>query len=358
MSILSPPPAAARPQPVPVLRAGSSGVKRISPLLILLASACSADQADDLSSHRSAVECPPGCICECIDPTTGTGTDTDPVSGTASSSGSDASSTTGAATTWPQTEGLHTVNGRRYRIRLPQGWDGVTPVRPIFAFHPHGSVPSSQGGAAKQEWDSYHLTQNGAFMVVLPESGTHTCGANDCYRWLTEPSSSDSLWVQEVIAEVESWSIVDATHRYLTGWSGGAFMAQSVACNFGADRIIVGSGGIRNIVGNGTQLGGLPSTCLPTDVFVHHGSADTTVPLSLGIEARDAWAAANGCTGSVVATGAAGIDWCASVSGQSPCCEEYSCTDGELVWCVDDLAHNQASTGWVQRDIGEVLFNG
>ena len=322
-------------------------MKRIMPILLL--AACDTAAPSSPSTLREAELCPPGCVCECVDPSTGADT------GGASAGGA---SGTGGVSTWPQAEGLHTVNGRRYRIRLPQDWDGVSPVRPIFAFHPHASVTSSQGGAAKQEWDSYHLTQNGGFMVVLPESGIHACGSNDCYRWLTEPASADSLFVQELITEVESWAFVDPTYRYLTGWSGGTFMAQSVACHFGADRIVAGSGGMRHIIGNGTQLGDLPTTCLPTDVFLHHGSSDTTVPLSVGLEARDVWAAANGCTtpASSVA-GAGGVDWCAEVSGVSPCCEEYSCTGGELVWCVDDLAHNQASTGSVQRDVGEALFN-
>ncbi len=327
-------------------------MKKLAPLLLILV-ACDAQDPASPTSLRSAELCPPGCVCECVDPTSGTATDT---AGSTSSPAATGSSS-GGVTTWPQTEGTHTVNGRRYRIRLPQDWDGVTPVRPIFAFHPHTSTTGSQSGSAKQEWDSYHLTQNGSFMVVLPESGIMPCGSNDCYRWLTEPSSDDSIFVQELIAEVESWAIVDATHRYFTGWSGGGFMAQATACNFGADRVIVGSTGLRYIVGNGSQLGELPSSCLPSNVFIHHGAADTTVPLSVGIEARDLWASANGCTGSTTVAGAGGIDWCANVSGVSPCCEEYSCTGGELVWCVDDLAHNQGATGWVQRDIGEVLFD-
>lgn len=242
---------------------------------------------------------------------------------------------------WPTEEGIHTVNGRRYRLRYPEPWDGVTPVRAMFAPHACGNW-----GVDSPQYDSYHYSQNGGFLVVIPEAENGVC-------WRTDPAGVDFAFVQDLIAQVESWPFIDASQRYLTGWSGGSFMAQSLACTLGADSIVVGSGGLRYI-GEGNELTTLPVSCASTNVFMHHGTEDPIVPFSVGVEARDAWIQANGC--STPTPTLAPVDWCAHLPG--PCqCSEYICADGSLTWCEDGTGHTQGIVGALQRDAGEVIFN-
>ncbi len=307
--------------------------------------------------HRST-EC--ACVC---DGTSSSGGDMS--TGDSSSTGMppdvgpDPDSSSGGPEAWPSSEGTHTLaDGRRYRIRYPEPWDGVTPVRPLFAFH-----ACSSSGLNTGQWDSYHYSQNGGFMVILPEAASVTFpGSTNGTCWRTDPAGVDMPFVEDLIAEVESWPTIDATERHLTGWSGGAFMSNSVACNLGADHLLAGSGGMRYII-DGNTLGDMPTSCVgSTEVYLHHGRQDQRVPVSVGQEAVDLWASEMGCTAPVSTV--APLDWCGQPSvacEPGDGCVEYACTTGTLTWCQDASGdppwyHTQV-TGQAQRDVGELLFN-
>jgi hypothetical protein len=233
-------------------------------------------------------------------------------------------------------------DGRRFRVRYPAGWSAPSPLRVIFALH-----PCSAQRASTPQWDSYHWPANGHFAIVLPEA------EGNC--WETSPGSADFAHVERVIEGVESWPWVDDTRR-LAGWSGGTFAAQSIACTLGADVVVAGSGGLRYL-----DTGELPEACVPgpTDVWLHHGQADTTVPLATGQEAVDYWASVLGCTDP--APDATPIDYCAEVGiscAASPGCVRYTCEAGSLRWCVDESGHSQQYPGRAAREVGEVLFGG
>lgn len=244
--------------------------------------------------------------------------------------------------TWDWSEGLHTVGDRRYRIRHPASWDGVSSVRVLFAFHSCGNQ-----GAENPQYDSYHLSQNGGFLIVMPEAANGVC-------WRTNPDDVDMPFVAALIEQAESWSFIDASERYVTGWSGGSFMSQAVACHLGVSKLVASSGGLRYI-GAGNNLTDLPDACNPTgDMFIHHGAADTTVPITFGEEARDSWLEFNSCHTPVYDSGV--IDWCSRVPGSCQC-TAYTCSAGTLTWCQDGAGHQQSIHGSPLRDVGEILFN-
>jgi poly(3-hydroxybutyrate) depolymerase len=215
-------------------------------------------------------------------------------------------------------------------------------VRPIFAFH-----ACSNSAAENQQYDSYHYNHNGGFLVVIPEAANGVC-------WRTDPNDVDMPFVAELIEQVEAWPFVDASERYVTGWSGGAFMSNAVACHLGVSELVAGAGGLRYI-GEGNDLTELPSSCIPTgDMFLHHGIADTRVPISVGEEARDAWIETNSCHSPTPSNGI--IDWCSRVPEECSC-TAYTCAGGTLTWCEDGAGHQQSIHGAPQRDVGEIIFN-
>ncbi len=349
-------------------------MKSLKFLPLLLIAACDTSTNDVGQTLRTGEPvCPPGCVCTCeplgtsssgvvgsdstasessdtdLQSTTDTGSDS---SGVAESSSGDSTSGDPPPTTWPSTEGLHEVNGRRYRVVYPETWDLT--VRPLFAFHPCSNPASSQYGANNEQYDSYHFDQNGNFMVIVPETEQYYC-------WDTDPNSSDMAFVQELIQEVESWPFLDTSQRFITGWSAGSFMSQSVACHMGADTMVVGSGALYYLESNGDAATTLPSMCdYPApNIFMHHGINDSTVDISYAEQSRDFWADQNGCTGTLPISDYP-IDWCHPAPGYDmaePCeCWEYICPDNQMIWCQDGTDHSQSQQGWVQRNAGEVFF--
>lgn len=357
-------------------------MKRHTTIIALLALAGCDAASPSPQALRSADMCPPGCECICVDPTTSTGsdtgsdttTDTDP-SASAGTAATTASASTGGDTgpatssdtgatpatlsdaiaamgATPGVDDGESIwgtfpDGRRFRVRYPYPWDPAnpTPTRVIFAFH-----ACSNSRASGEQWDSYHWPGAGGFMVVLPEA--------DGVCWRTDPADpTDFYHAQRVIEGVEAWPFVDDVRR-LTGWSGGTFMSQSLACNIGADILVAGSGGMRYI-GDSNDLTDMPASCLsPVDIFLHHGQADTTVPLQYGQEAVDMWAATLGCSNPVPNTEP--LDYCSEPGiecGASPGCVAYTCAEGSLRWCIDESGHSQQYAGRAAREVGEILFD-
>lgn len=345
-------------------------IKQTIPFLFLFG--CVESQNDSLNHTRvGEFVCPPECTCVCEDPGSSSSTTSSSSSSSSAATDTDASSSSSSSssgTTPPTTLAeaaaqmggvldpcpagttcrddqtwVVLASGRRFRLRW-RFWDpdAPTPIRPVFAFH-----ASSNQKANNAQWDSYRHPNNGGFLVVLPDA-TNT-------MWHTDPSDpTDFPFAQDVIEAVESWPFVDATNRYLTGWSAGTFMSNSVACHLGVDVLVAGSGGVEYL--NST---GEPASCLDgAEVFLHHGMNDTTVPVSMGHAARDLWAAELGCTAPTSSTYP--LDWCGesnvSCSG-APGCVSYTCTAGALTWCEDASAHTQNQYGAAQRNVGELLFN-
>lgn len=328
-------------------------------LFLLLATACDVSHETDQVLRTGEVDCPPGCVCTCEPLGTSTGStssDTDVSSDTGAlldvgtpDMGS-GSSSTGEVEQFPDGAGpnndyIHELMGRRYRYRYPDTWDGVTPLRPLFFFHAHGS-----NGVTDSYYDSFRYSNNGGYLVVTLEGGLPSYGGQYA-RWNTSPDDpfSDVPFAQAVIEGVESLPYVDASRRFLGGMSGGAFMANSVACHVGADAIVVGSGGIAYLDGN-EPFGGQPdpASCVqPVRVFIHHGRQDAVgssngVTFDNGEAARDFWASANGCTSSTpvdVPLPGLSTSWCEGYPPEPCSCVEYTCTDGAVTWCEDEGEH-------------------
>jgi polyhydroxybutyrate depolymerase len=189
----------------------------------------------------------------------------------------------GCVTATPRggTQTIQTTSGgvaRTYVRRVPQGYDPKVPTPVVFSFHGLGEPISIH--VLIGEWESRADAQR--FIVVWPQ------GLGDTPQWETELGSSDLTFFGNVLDEVERDLCVDRRRVFAEGYSMGAYLSSSIACQF-SDRVAaVGMvAGIRN------PTGCAPSRPVPAVTF--HGTADATVEYAPIPGFVAAWAARNHC---------------------------------------------------------------
>jgi polyhydroxybutyrate depolymerase len=167
------------------------------------------------------------------------------------------------------------VDGRQYFIRLPNGYDPSRPYPTIFEHHGCSS-------SANRETNVVPLAaQVGDDAIIVRGRAEENC-------WDTNVSSDDFAYADAVREDVSARYCVDEAHRYLAGYSSGAFMANALACARGEH-----FRGVAVIAGGGA--GG--ASCTPNvAALVIHDQNDGTVNISNGRAARDAYADRNGCS--------------------------------------------------------------
>lgn len=350
-------------------------MKLLNPLfLTLLLAACDAAPADPATLRVGEV-CPPGCVCTCEDPSTSTTSETSTDTGSPpllDVGSPDVGSAEGSSSTGEEMDpfiedgpGTHSmlfgdVNNdgeldvRNYQLVYPQYWDGVSPITPLFAFHPCGNSNYNNS-----YYNSLHRVSNGGYFVVTPGS-TGQC-------WDIARDGVDALFIEELIAGIEALPYVDNSQRYMAGMSSGSFMAQSMACWLGATAVVGGAGGIEYVDRNTLEvITPAPESCLgPVPIFFNNGATDTTVPFDpAALTARDFWLDNNGCEPEGVLlerdVNEPG-EWCSMTenidcpeqyypcwptedlsdpANQMPCeCVEYSCTEADVTFCRDAAGH-------------------
>ncbi|MBN1237377.1 MAG: hypothetical protein JXB36_02695 [Gammaproteobacteria bacterium] len=180
---------------------------------------------------------------------------------------------------------------RGYRLFVPPGYDGRTPLPLVLDLHGSGGTSAGQAGTSRFE----ALAAREGFLVATLE-------ADEGRRWnvpVTEGRADDVQYVSDVIDHVAARVCTDLDRVYATGFSGGARMASLLGCRLG-ERIaaIAPMAGLR-----------WPAPCdgRPVPVLTFHGLADAqntydgnaagrgeewleSVPDALG-----GWAAHNGC---------------------------------------------------------------
>jgi polyhydroxybutyrate depolymerase len=131
------------------------------------------------------------------------------------------------------------------------------------------------------------------FVVLYPEGqGTipWNIGSGVCQggaRPVGSASGDDSAFIDAMLELVALDRAVDGAHVFMAGLASGGYLASDLACRRSDIRAIVahsaGSHALDACVG------------APKPVLLLHGSEDTAVPVACSIEARDRWAAHNGC---------------------------------------------------------------
>lgn len=208
---------------------------------------------------------------------------------------------------------------RDYILRLPDGYDASTPHRIIFAFH---GMQGSADQVDKGDPPNTGLDPTGPYYGIkdLSSDTIFVAGQALSGGW-TNTSGRDIDYVKALVSEVEGVACVDTSRVFATGFSFGAIMTITIACNLpDVFRAVAPmSGSLQN---------GCPANDHSIAYWASHGTMDTTIDISKGEEARDEFVKRNKCSMTTMATTP---DGCVAYQG---------CADGYPVnWCPFDGIH-------------------
>jgi polyhydroxybutyrate depolymerase len=186
---------------------------------------------------------------------------------------------------------------RTYRLFVPAGYDGRTPLPLVLDLH--GSGGTSDGQARTSQFET--LAERESVLVATLQ------GVAEGNRWnvpITAERPDDVLYVSDVIDDVAKSACTDQTRIYATGFSGGARMSSTLACK------------LSNRIAAIAPMAGLrwPAPCdgRAVPVFSVHGLADPQNTYDGHVADRGAewlesvpdalagWAKHNGCDGDAV----------------------------------------------------------
>jgi len=186
------------------------------------------------------------------------------------------------------------VNGktRQYFVVLPTGYDNSKPAPVVFAFHGLGGTASSLLPTGSPYGGGYALygVQPGLpnAVFVVPQGLDTGSDAGDQYGW-PNTGGQDINFVKAMLTWLETNFCVDSARYFSTGMSYGGMMSETIACQMPDVFRAIGSQA-------GSLFGGTRScVAKPIAAWITHGDADTTVPISGDITARDMIIANNGC---------------------------------------------------------------
>ena len=189
-----------------------------------------------------------------------------------------------AAPVAPGEEQVNTTSGgaARYYIRhVPPSYDGRKPFPLVVDLHGH------------LEGAKLHTTNSmlGAFgdahrFVTITPQGSGTPAPD----WDPEFNSPDVRFISDLLDEAERTLCVDMQRIFVTGYSGGAFLASSIAC-VDATRVAA----IAPVSGLRDPPGCRPAR--PVPVLTFHGTGDEWVAFGGGLGPRAQTALADDGTG-------------------------------------------------------------
>jgi polyhydroxybutyrate depolymerase len=179
---------------------------------------------------------------------------------------------------------------RTYRLFVPQGFEGRTPLPLVLDLHGSGGTAADQ---ARTSGFETLAAREGIVVATLQANGG---------RWnvpVTDAGADDVVYVSDVIDHVAARVCTDLARVYATGFSGGGRMASLLACRLNTRIAAV------------APMAGLrwPGPCKgrPVPVLTLHGLADVQNPYAGHAAGRGAewlesipdalagWARHNGC---------------------------------------------------------------
>lgn len=234
--------------------------------------------------------------------------------------------------------GCHEVEGGRYLIREPAGWDRESALPMLVYFHPYGGSDTVIRG---KDWIGEGLDDQG-MLGVFPNGIDNT--------WAHEGSPSKArdeiAFLDAVLADVASR--YDLAYAVAAGFSQGGSMAWDAACYRG-DRFEA----VFPIAGAFWEP--LPETCPagPVNLRHTHGLSDGMVPMEgrpIGnsnqgdvLSGMAVWRSVNGCSEAPDRTEDVGVSTCQIWS---------SCaSQKELILCLHGGGH-EVPTGWFAESLG------
>ena len=208
---------------------------------------------------------------------------------------------------------------RDYILRLPDGYDENTPHRIIFAFH---GMQGSDTQVDNGDPPNAGLDPTGPYYGIKDQSVDTIFVAGQALSggW-TNTNGRDIDYVKALVTNLEGTTCIDTSRVFATGFSYGAIMTITIACNM-ADvfrAVAPMSGSLQNGCPAGDQM---------IAYWASHGTMDTTIDISNGEAARDEFVKRNQCSMTTLPTTP---DGCVAYQG---------CAAGYPVnWCPFDGIH-------------------
>jgi len=236
-----------------------------------------------------------------------------------SSSSSSRAGSTGCGAPAKLTNGRRTINvnglNREYVLDIPSNYNQNNPYKLVFGWHWRGGSANDVVG---QGYYGMKSLSNNSAIFVAPDRAAGTDG------W-TNANGRDIAFLQSMLTQLKSSLCIDESRIFSTGWSYGGMMSFAVGrelpTTFRAIAPVSGAF-LTPHVDSGSA----------TAAWIAHGNNDTVVSQSSGIQARDAYLRANGCSNTTVPV------------QPSPCVEYQNCSSGKpVVWCSFNGGHTQPS---------------
>jgi polyhydroxybutyrate depolymerase len=153
-----------------------------------------------------------------------------------------------------------------YVREVPRSYNGKTPMPVIFDLHGYAEPATLQASlTALGTYGESH-----GFITITPQV------AGPVPSWVTTLGSKDLAFFGGLLRTVDSTLCVDRNRTYVTGYSNGAMMASSIACQYaGQIAAVAPVAGIED-----------PAECHPSrpvPVVTFHGTADQFVSYNGGL---------------------------------------------------------------------------
>jgi polyhydroxybutyrate depolymerase len=153
-----------------------------------------------------------------------------------------------------------------YEREIPHSYSGKHPVPVIIDLHGYGESATIQ--AALSALGTYGESKG--FITITPQV------AGPVPLWNTSLGSKDLAFIGGLLQRIDATLCVDRNRTFVTGYSNGAMMASSVACQFAGQVAAVSP-----VAGIETPAGCRPSRRVPVVTF--HGTADQYVAYTGGL---------------------------------------------------------------------------
>ena len=162
------------------------------------------------------------------------------------------------------------IGDRIYRIKMPDGHDGVTPVGAII--HAHGYRGTAQGIIKNKNFQ--RMASRLGVALIAPKSAEADWVIPGAPRKRDVDGSVEFEYFDALIADATSRFPIDRNRLMVSGFSAGGMMVWNLACHRGSS-----FAGFAPIAGTFWET--LPSSCpsAPVNLIHTHGTSDKTVPL-------------------------------------------------------------------------------
>ncbi|MEH6632324.1 MAG: CocE/NonD family hydrolase [Halopseudomonas aestusnigri] len=176
------------------------------------------------------------------------------------------------------------LDGRTYQVKVPESWDGTSPLPVLIHLHGWGRT----GRNVLNNHRVTNATENNGFLLVAPD------GLGKSWDFWGN-SSRDAPFIRSLMKDLPKKWPIDNSQIYVSGFSYGGAMAWRLACESGEQLA-----GILPIAGTLRQQDTINCKGGPVNVTQVHGLKDNVMRLPRGtnndpLKGIELWQRTNNC---------------------------------------------------------------